>query len=84
MTEEYTLRGWISPNPGCAELSDHDGGGWEPVYSRSSKQPDVLAAGDVIAHQLLYRDHGEILERWWKARGGHSQCSVCKPESIKS
>jgi hypothetical protein len=34
---QYTLRGWISPNPGCAELADHDGGGWEPVYSRSTK-----------------------------------------------
>jgi hypothetical protein len=35
---QYTLRGWISPNPGCAELADHDGGGWEPVYSRSTKE----------------------------------------------
>jgi hypothetical protein len=34
--QEYTLRGWISPNPGCDALVDHDSGGLEPVYSRSA------------------------------------------------
>jgi hypothetical protein len=42
-----------------------------------SELSNALAAGDVIAHQLLFRDHGEILERWWKSRGGHGACTVC-------
>lgn len=41
----------------------------------------ALPAGDVLAHQLTFKYHGEILETWWQARGGHDKCTVCAPEN---
>lgn len=54
--QEYTLRGWISPNPGGDELVDHDSGGLEPVYSRS-------VPGGPDLRQLLLEVTG-VLFRW--------------------
>lgn len=54
--QEYTLRGWISPNPGCSELSDYDGGGWEAVYSRPGK-------GGAELRELLLEVTGALF-RW--------------------
>jgi hypothetical protein len=71
------------------DLCAKEGHAWGPLavnvchrcHEQRLAQPpgDALAAGDVIAHQLMYRDHGEILERWWQARGGHASCTVCNP-----
>lgn len=35
-------------------------------------------AGDNLAHQSIYTP---FHERWWQARGGHDECTVCVPES---
>jgi hypothetical protein len=59
---QYTLRGWISPNPGCSELSDHDGGGWEPVYSRSAESGAELRELLLEATGTLFRWSCEIKE----------------------
>lgn len=40
----------------------------------------LAKAGDVLAHQLMHRDHPELLDRWWNMRGGHSSCTVCCSE----
>lgn len=45
---------------------------------------DVMQAGDALAHQLSFDRHGPELTRWWKARGGHDRCTVCKPETQES
>jgi hypothetical protein len=39
----------------------------------------MAAAGDLLAHQLLHRDHPLLLDRWWELRGGHDRCTVCNP-----
>jgi hypothetical protein len=39
----------------------------------------LAAAGDRIAHELLWEQNREILGRWWELRGGHDQCTVCNP-----
>lgn len=36
---------------------------------------ELAEAGDRLAHELMFRQHPEILARWWAARGG--QCSAC-------
>jgi hypothetical protein len=36
----------------------------------------ALKVADQIAHQLMYRDHPELLGAYWKARG---DCTVCLP-----
>ena len=36
------------------------------------------AAGDALAHALLYREHPELLARWWQERGGHDACTICR------
>ena len=38
------------------------------------------AAGDRIAHELIYNQHPVELEAWWQARGGHNKCTVCGTE----
>jgi hypothetical protein len=37
---------------------------------------ELEAAGDVLAHCLLFRDFKPELEGWWKLRGG--KCTVCE------
>lgn len=47
------------------------------VNARIAELEAALAAGDVVAHQLQYSQCPEVLEKWWKARGGRDQCTVC-------
>jgi hypothetical protein len=42
----------------------------------------ALKVGDAVAHQLLYRDHGALLDAWWQARGGHELCTVCTATKV--
>lgn len=39
----------------------------------------LAAAGDALAHELLFRDHSALLVSWWALRGGHDKCTVCNP-----
>jgi hypothetical protein len=41
--------------------------------------PDALALGDRLAHELLHAQYPELLDAWWKVRGGHDACTVCRP-----
>jgi hypothetical protein len=44
-------------------------------------QDELLRAGDALAHQLMHREHPELLDRWWALRGGHDRCTVCSSGS---
>lgn len=37
------------------------------------------AAGDRLAHLLLFKDHAADLSAWWDLRGGVNKCTVCNP-----
>lgn len=37
----------------------------------------IKRMGDVLAHEIMYKDHPSVLDAWWKARGGHDGCTVC-------
>lgn len=43
-----------------------------------SEFDQLAAAGDALAHQLLFSEHSELLLRWWKLRRG--ECTVCMVE----
>jgi hypothetical protein len=50
----------------------------EMASDRAKWIDTMLAAGDQMAHDLLYRQHKRVLDRWWKLREG--SCTVCYPE----
>jgi hypothetical protein len=39
----------------------------------------LAAAGDRLAHELMWEQNREILDRWWDLRGGHDRCTACRP-----
>lgn len=46
-----------------------------------NKLGELATLGDRLAHELMHRDHPELLEKWWKARNG--KCTVCHdPEHV--
>lgn len=48
--------------------------------ARIAELEKALAAGDVVAHQLQYSQCPEVLENWWKLRGGRDLCTVCSSD----
>ncbi len=51
----------------------------DDVFCGVCRAAEIAAAGDLLAHQLQYSQCPEILERWWKVRGGRGACTVCAP-----
>lgn len=42
----------------------------------------VCAAGDRLAHEMLYTQHRAALDLWWESRGGHEKCTACHPAPV--
>lgn len=47
------------------------------LESRIRELEAALEAADMVAHDLTYRDHKDVLEPYWQKRGGHDKCTVC-------
>ena len=58
-------------------------GSYVNVRDYNALEAELKAAyslGDALAHQLMHKDHGPILDHWWNLRGGIDQCTVCNLE----
>lgn len=69
--------------PVQCQMRDQEDGPFVPAHEAYALSDEILRlraalkVGDAVAHQLLYRDHGGLLDAWWAARGGHEACTVC-------
>jgi hypothetical protein len=43
----------------------------------------LAAAGDRLAHELMWEQNAEILARWWDLRGGHDKCTACTSTGVE-
>ena len=46
------------------------------MFLPEEKIEKLQKIGDALAHQLLYKDHAQLLDSWWNERG--NDCTVCK------
>lgn len=52
---------------------------YDALLQRVAELKGILHAADILAHDVTPGDNREALDRWWKARGGLKECTVCHP-----